>query len=226
MWSVDPRAQSEWSESPKDDDDGMTYSTGQQPPGWYHAHGDPPGTQRFWDGTGWVGAPQPGSGSSDEAAVNIALPIPRIAARAIDWILWLAIRAGAAAFIGYVAGSESADTWLDRALIPVLGVILISIYEISMVARSGATVGKMAMGLKVVNDDGTAVDLSTAMFRVLPLLVAGLIEAFLFGRAWWLAILGLLGFGLLIVYSFVMLFTDSARRTPWDRLAGTLVARR
>jgi len=144
----------------------------------------------------------------------------------IDWVLWLAIRAGAAAFIGYVAGSESAGTWLDRALIPVLGVILISIYEISMVARSGATVGKMAMGLRVVNDDGTAVDLSTAMFRVLPLLVAGLIEAFLFGRVWWLTILGLLAFVVVVVYSFVMLFTDSARRTIWDRLAGTLVARR
>ena len=204
----------------------MTHSAGQQPPGWYHAHGDPSGTQRFWDGTGWVGAPRPRPGSSNATAVNIALPIPRIAARVIDWILWLAIRAGAAAFIGYVAGSESGDTWLDRALIPVLGVILISVYEISMVARSGATVGKMAMGLKVVDNDGTAVDLSTSMLRVLPLLVVGLIEAFLFGRTWWLTILGLMGFFGLVVYSFVMLFADSSRRAPWDRLAGTLVARR
>ena len=203
----------------------MTYSAGQQPPGWYHAHGDPAGTQRFWDGTTWVGAPQPGPDSSGESAVNIALPIPRIAARVIDWVLWLAIRAGAAAFIGYVAGSETADTWLDRALIPVLGIILISVYEIGLVARTGATVGKMAMGLKVVGGDGTAVDLSTAMLRVLPLLVAGLIEAFLFGRTWWLTILGLLAFAAVIVYSFVMLFVDSSRRTPWDRLAGTLVAR-
>lgn len=204
----------------------MTHSAGQQPPGWYHAHGDPSGTRRFWDGTSWVGAPQPGPGSSDDAVVTIALPVPRIAARVIDWVLWLAIRAGAAAFIGYVAGSEPADNWLDRALIPVLGIILISIYEFSLVALTGATVGKMAMGLRVVNSDGTAVDLSTAMFRVLPLLVAGLVEAFLFGRTWWLTILGLLAFVALIVYGFVMLFADSSRRTPWDRLAGTLVARR
>lgn len=204
----------------------MTGNAGQQPPGWYHAHGDPSGTQRFWDGTSWVGAPRPGSGSSDDTAVDIALPMPRIAARLIDWILWLAIRAGAAAFIGYVAGSESTDGWLDRALIPILGVILISLYEISMVARTGATVGKMAMGLKVVNSEGIPVDLSTAMFRVLPLLVAGLVEAFLFGRTWWLTIAGLLVFLALIAYSFVMLFTDSSRRAPWDRLAGTLVVRR
>ncbi len=204
----------------------MTGSAGQQPPGWYHAHGDPSGTQRFWDGTGWVGAPQPGPDSSDEAAVNIALPIPRIAARVIDWVLWLAIRAGAAAFVGYVAGSDSGDTWFDRALIPVLGVVLISVYEISMVARAGTTVGKMALGLKVVNTDGTRVDLATSTLRILPLLLAGLVEGLLFGRTWWLTILGLLAFLVLIVYSFVTLFTDSSRRTPWDRLAGTLVARR
>lgn len=30
-----------------------------QPPGWYHAQGDPPGTQRWWDGAQWVGGPAP-----------------------------------------------------------------------------------------------------------------------------------------------------------------------
>lgn len=28
------------------------------PPGWYYAEGDPPGTQRYWDGINWQGAPQ------------------------------------------------------------------------------------------------------------------------------------------------------------------------
>jgi uncharacterized membrane protein YhaH (DUF805 family) len=27
-------------------------------PGWYYAQGDPPGTQRYWDGVQWVGEPQ------------------------------------------------------------------------------------------------------------------------------------------------------------------------
>lgn len=31
----------------------------QQPPGWYHAQGDPPGTQRWWDGELWQGEPVP-----------------------------------------------------------------------------------------------------------------------------------------------------------------------
>lgn len=29
------------------------------PPGWYHAEGDPPGTQRYWDGFSWQGGPEP-----------------------------------------------------------------------------------------------------------------------------------------------------------------------
>lgn len=32
---------------------------GSTPAGWYEAQGDPPGTQRWWDGTQWVGEPQP-----------------------------------------------------------------------------------------------------------------------------------------------------------------------
>ncbi len=34
-------------------------SSPQTPPGWYNAQGDPPGTQRYWDGTAWTGEPRP-----------------------------------------------------------------------------------------------------------------------------------------------------------------------
>jgi len=33
-------------------------NTGGTPAGWYHAPGDPEGTQRYWDGAQWVGEPQ------------------------------------------------------------------------------------------------------------------------------------------------------------------------
>ena len=36
----------------------MTDSGSSQPAGWYHAQGDPPGTQRYWDGGQWLGEPQ------------------------------------------------------------------------------------------------------------------------------------------------------------------------
>ena len=33
--------------------------TGSAAAGWFHAEGDPPGTQRYWDGHAWIGEPQP-----------------------------------------------------------------------------------------------------------------------------------------------------------------------
>lgn len=33
-------------------------------PGWYHAEGDPPNTERYWDGTQWTEGPRPVGGSA------------------------------------------------------------------------------------------------------------------------------------------------------------------
>lgn len=33
-------------------------------PGWYHAEGDPPNTERYWDGSAWTDGPRPIVGSS------------------------------------------------------------------------------------------------------------------------------------------------------------------
>lgn len=45
----------------------MTDSSATQPPGWYYAQGDPPGTQRYWDGSQWVGGPQAAQGGGAES---------------------------------------------------------------------------------------------------------------------------------------------------------------
>lgn len=40
-------------------------------PGWYHAQGDPPGTERFWDGAAWTEGPRPvGGGTPDSGFGN------------------------------------------------------------------------------------------------------------------------------------------------------------
>lgn len=38
---------------------GQSAAGGYRPAGWYYAQGDPPGTQRYWDGSSWQGDPQP-----------------------------------------------------------------------------------------------------------------------------------------------------------------------
>jgi len=40
------------------------------PPGWYQAEGDPPGTQRYWDGTSWSDTPVPSSGAASPQPPN------------------------------------------------------------------------------------------------------------------------------------------------------------
>ena len=45
------------------------------PPGWYAAEGDPPGTQRWWDGNQWVGEPQPIPSSPTPDPSSTGLPL-------------------------------------------------------------------------------------------------------------------------------------------------------
>lgn len=109
-----------------------------QPPGYYHGIGDPPGTQRYWNGEQWVGDPQPvpglnprpgppapGSGMAPgysdtgiPGGMVLAGPGIRILARIIDWALFTVLTAiaflsvGGLEWVGDVIEliSESAET--------------------------------------------------------------------------------------------------------------------
>ncbi|MFK8022875.1 MAG: RDD family protein [Ilumatobacter sp.] len=48
-------------------------NTGGTPAGWYHAPGDPEGTQRYWDGAQWIGEPQ---GAQQQAAPTQTFAAP------------------------------------------------------------------------------------------------------------------------------------------------------
>jgi uncharacterized RDD family membrane protein YckC len=201
-----------------------------QPPGWYHAQGDPPGTQRFWDGSQWQGGPQPvappppggaaGPGvvpaPGTAPASDLASPGQRIGARLIDWLLWVVITAVITLlfFDPDTAGGfgDNGDAWL-AGLLTTLAVVA---YEVGFVATKGATPGKLALGLRVARADTrvTPVDLSTAVVRVTPLLL-NLIPV---------ALLSLLVFAAAVA-SFFLLFADAQRQTVWDKLARTVVVR-
>lgn len=43
-----------------------------QQPGWYHGEGDPSNTERWWDGSKWIGEPQPVKATVASAAAAMA----------------------------------------------------------------------------------------------------------------------------------------------------------
>ena len=43
-------------------------------PGWYHAEGDPAGTERFWDGSSWTQGPRPIGGTGSTPPPSPAAP--------------------------------------------------------------------------------------------------------------------------------------------------------
>ncbi|MEM7325220.1 MAG: RDD family protein [Actinomycetota bacterium] len=198
----------------------MTDARDRQPAGWYYAQGDPPGTQRYWDGSMWQGdaQPVPGGGSRDlfgHGGAVPAQPVRRIAARVIDIAVWVMIATAVAIPTGVaLAFSEQDD--LIVTLGSLLIAVLLIVYELVMVTTRGGTIGKRLLGLSVVTPSGGVVDTPTAVRRVAPLLIYLLIAR--------VPVLGPILLFLLPLIGLVMVFVGRARQTPWDKLAGTVVA--
>jgi uncharacterized RDD family membrane protein YckC len=200
----------------------MTDSSERPPPGWYYAAGDPIGTQRYWDGTQWVGDPQwvaqpappMGFATRDhlpELTRALAAPGRRIVARLIDLLIEIVVFMIP---IGIWASSSTRE--LDDLQDPPSWFLLLGLaallYEVVFVALKGATPGKMAMGIAVIRQDGTSPPgWGAAALRYLLNLVG--------------AVPGIGGLASIVLFivSFVFLFTDDRRRTLPDRIASTYV---
>ncbi len=203
----------------------MTDNAGMQPPGWYYAQGDPPGTQRYWDGTQWQGGPQP-VGTQYVAAgagLNLAEPGVRLLARLLDSIGYIIVSVIVSIPFGVgaaLAGTGDGIGIGASILVGLIGLAALFANEVLATDRLGGTVAKKMLGLKVVNADGSDVDQSVALRRASPYLglsVLGLVPVLGF-------LGGLISFVLAIV-GLVMLFSDDERRLPWDRLAETRVVK-
>lgn len=213
----------------------MDMSGTSQPAGWYPAEGDPPGTVRWWDGNSWVGGPQaqgiqqqsgyvaPGLGSLANGR-QVADPWLRIAAKIIDTILLgiigaivgLIIVGGAIGFgdLGSFGTVENIGLGLG------IGVIGAG-YHWGMHSFVGGTLGKLALGIRVVTEDGTEpigpnVGFVRSLMNIIPLLsvvpILGAIVQII------TSIVGLV--------SLVFLFTDAEHRTVMDRAAKTYVVKK
>ena len=181
-------------------------------PGWYRADGDPPGTHRYWNGEMWVGEaqPLPASAADPVAAlgVELASPAQRIIARLLDALLL----AGVLVLVRALIDDGISDTPSRTSLL--VGMVVAIVYEIGMVAGVGATVGKLVVGTRVVDSNGTTPPPpGVASLRWLPNAVSVVpLLGFLVGMA-------------IILASLIWIFTDPRRRTIYDRAATTLVVR-
>lgn len=185
------------------------------PPGWYPAKGDPPGTQRYWNGTTWEGGPRPVPG----VAVSDVLPLAdlgrRVGARVIDLVIWVVI----ALVLDRILVVLSFDGF--GAMSSLVAGLAVSGYEAYMVGTAGATVGKRLIGLSVMNEDGSVVGMAGGIRRA-----ALLVGLTLLGLVPYLWVLSWLVIPLLLLAGILMIYADDRQQTPWDKIGRTLVVMR
>ncbi len=173
------------------------------PPGWYYAAGDPPGTQRYWDGATWQGGPQPvaaaGAGVGVASGPQLADPGKRIIARIIDFFVILVPVIIAIVLFG-------------QGLVGSIVTFLIGAgYEIYLLGTRGYTIGKGIQNVKVVNADFSDINMETAARRYAITLVQVIPGV------------GQILSVVLFIANVVLLFTDSERQVVWDKIAKTKV---
>jgi uncharacterized RDD family membrane protein YckC len=183
------------------------------------------GTQRYWDGSQWVGEPmwmpQPPPGYGMPGLIPginrvLANPGKRIVARIIDFVIVVVVTA-----IPVTIWLLQRDDFDDNTFegpgygLTLLLSIPLALYEIAFVALRGATPGKMAMGITVIRQDGGDPPGWAASARRYVVNLVGLVPG-----------VGGLASIVLLIVSFVFLFTDDRRRTVPDRVASTYVVDR
>lgn len=184
------------------------YAPPQPPPGGgYMPPQPPPGAYQQYPVGGFTGAQQP------------AEPIMRVLARFIDGILMfvvgliIAIPAGVS--IMRSGGSASVSTGASIAIGLISAVVAVA-YEVIMTGTRGQTLGKMAVGIKIVRLDGQPMDIQTALMRFSPTIaldVIGIIPV--------IGLLGTLGAIILAIVNLVMIFT--VKESVYDKTGKTRV---
>lgn len=212
---------------------------GQNPPGWYYAQGDAPGSKRYWDGSQWQGDPvmshdQGSGGQGTVSAANLATPGKRIGARLLDgfiWFLLTLIPIGLfftqafdwdAIFSAMEDGREvppeampGTGALLGFGIIAALAAFA---WETVWMGLKSATVGKLIMGMRVVDaKTGAALSWGGAAKRAANRLLGILGSIPIVGN---IISLVQLGIGLA---SLIMLFSDDNNQTIMDKFASTHV---
>ena len=127
-----------------------------QAPGWYYAQGDPPGTQRYWDGTQWQGGPQAVPGAEGAGAGGGRVRADngkRFIAFLIDAGIFLAIYIVGAILIA-VGGSIADVLGAIFAIIFFIAYLGYAIYNyLYLQGTTGQTIGKKQQGITLLRSD-------------------------------------------------------------------------
>jgi len=147
-----------------------------QPAGWYYAEGDPPGSQRFWDGSQWVGGPQvapmaagvaEGTGVTSENT-GFAAP-PKVAGntahlgrpaefgeRAVAYVIDAGLSIGAyiaAIVLGVFVGFVSSTLGVVLAVVGMLAAFAFTIWNLIIrQGNTGQSIGKQQQNIRLVAD--------------------------------------------------------------------------
>jgi len=151
--------------------------SGQRPAGLYYAQGDPPGSQRYWDGEQWLGSPQavPEVLRADYKTSQLqpAGIRHRVLAYAVDLVALLVLYFVLA--IPTVALSEEAQ----QAAVSVVLVVTLALAvwtQIWVQGRTGLTVGKRVAGIRLVDvKSAEPIGPRRALIRLLLIYPAGLL---------------------------------------------------
>src|SRR5690606_7965669 len=143
-------------------------------------------------------------------AVALELPIARIPTRAAAFLLDLLVQLTLAFLLlvglGALWGSSADQAWVDAALVVAMVTVLVGYPVACETLLRGRTLGKAALGLRVLRADGGPIDFRHAMTRGLT---GAIVDFWIFG-----------GFGAIAVLT--SLCSPAARRVG-DVLAGTVV---
>lgn len=140
--------------------------------------------------------------------VTLAAGAARLGAKLIDLAVILVVHLALRALIDN--GFDDAQPSTGVSLLTLVFVVL---YEVGMVATRGGTVGKLALGLRVVDQNGTTPPpVRAAAMRWSPNLISIV------------PIVGPLIALALVLASLLWVFTDPAHRSIFDRTGLTFVA--
>jgi uncharacterized RDD family membrane protein YckC len=182
-------------------------------PGWYRTPDDPPGTHRYWDGESWIGDAEPVPGIGDRRASGIDQPLAgaghRLLARLVDTLITVMVFMLVTALVDGDIGDGT-----PSALASLLGLLFSAGYEIVLTSTFGGTVGKLMLGMRVVETTGTTppgIECSARrwapnLLTVVPVLgpIAGLA---------------------ILVLSLAWITSDPDRRSVFDRAGRTVVVK-